>query len=552
MKNALVLLCFAFSSAAQDKLDLEVVHRIKQEAFVHSKVMDHLFFLTDVNGPRLTNSPGYKTATTWAMTRLGEWGLSQPRLEKWGTFGRGWSFSRASVHLLAPTTATLEAAPKAWSGGTAGPVAGDVLYAPVFSKKDADVFNDLTELTRHLDKYMQKFRGALKGKVVLVSEARDFKAPSKEAPTPRYDDAKLGDLGKASEPMALPEYEVPLQRLPADDKKRAALFNLAPPSVIEDYYLRRRRITAKLIEFYRSEGAVAVLNTDDRGDGGLIFTEGLGSWELNAPSSVPTLALAPESYNRLARLVERRVPTKVEVDLRVQFDDSTADAFNVVAEIVGTKKKDEVVMLGAHLDSWHSATGATDNAAGVAVMMEAMRILKALKLPLERTVRLALWSGEEQGLLGSKGYVQNHFGNPATMQLKPEHAKLAAYFNVDNGGGKIRGIYLQQNDMVKPVFEAWLGPFRDLGAGSISPRDTGGTDHQSFDAVGLPGFQFIQDPQDYMSRTHHSAVDTIDHIDPADVMQASAIVAAFAYAAANRPQMLPRKPLPQGPPQQTK
>jgi carboxypeptidase Q len=552
MKNAFMLLCFAFSAAAQDKLDLEVVHRIKQEAFVHSKVMDHLFFLTDVNGPRLTNSPGYKTATTWAMTRLGEWGLSQPRLEKWGTFGRGWSFSRASVHLLAPTTATLEAAPKAWSGGTAGPVAGDVLYAPVFTKKDTDVFNDLAELTRHLDNYMQKFRGALKGKVVLVSEAREFKAPSKEAPTPRYDDVKLGDLGKASEPMALPDYEVPLQRLPADDKKRAALFSLAPPSVIEDFFLRRRRITAKLIEFYRSEGAVAVLNTDDRGDGGLIFTEGLGSWELNAPISVPTLALAPESYNRLARLVERKVPTKVEVDLRVQFDDSSGDAFNVVAEIAGTKKKDEVVMLGAHLDSWHSATGATDNAAGVAVMMEAMRILKALKLPLERTVRLALWSGEEQGLLGSKGYVQNHFGNPATMQLKPEHAKLAAYFNVDNGGGKIRGIYLQQNDMVKPVFEAWLGPFRDLGAGSISPRDTGGTDHQSFDAVGLPGFQFIQDPQDYMSRTHHSAVDTIDHIDPADVMQASAIVAAFAYAAANRPQMLPRKPLPQAAPVQTK
>ncbi len=543
MKILPVLALCALPVWGDEKLDLEVIHRIKTEAFERSQVMDTLFYLTDVNGPRLTNSPGYTTAAKWSVGRLTEWGITQPRLEKWGTFGRGWSFSRVAVHLTAPSLASLEAAPKAWSGGTTGPVSGEVVYAPVYSKDDADIFNDLTLLANHLERYMQKNRGALKGKVVLVSEAREFK-PSKELSFSRLDETKLSDISKAAEPMSLPAFERPLQALPKDDKKRAALLSLAPSSVVEDFFLRRRKVTARLVDFFRSEGAVAVLNADDRGDGGLIFTEGTGTWDLNAPPSAPTLTLAPESYNRLVRLTERKIPTKVEVDLRVHFDDSTADSFNVVAEIPGGKKKDEVVMLGGHLDSWHTATGATDNATGVAVMMEAMRILKTLQLPLERTVRLALWSGEEQGLLGSKGYVQNHFGDPASLKLKPEHAKLAAYFNVDNGGGKIRGIYLQRNDMVRPIFDAWLSAFRDLGASTISPRDTGGTDHKSFDALGLPGFQFIQDPLDYMSRTHHSAVDSVDHVEPSDVMQASAIVAAFAYAAANRPQMLPRKPLP--------
>jgi carboxypeptidase Q len=543
MKMLRILALCALPAWAEEKLDLQVVHRIKTEAFERSQVMDTLFYLTDVNGPRLTNSPQYTAAAKWTVGRLNEWGISQPHLEKWGTFGRGWSFSRVAVHLTSPSPANLEAAPKAWSGGTTGPVSGDVLYAPVYLKDDKDIFDDLTQLANHLERYMQKTRGTLKGKVLLVSEARELKQ-SKEPAFSRLDDAKLSDIGKAAEPMSLPAFERPLQALPKDDKKRAALLSLAPSSVLEDFFLRRRKITARLVEFFRNEGVVAVLSTDERGDGGLIFTEGIGVWELNAPPSAPTLTLAPESYNRLVRLAERKIPATVEVDLRVQFDDSTADSFNVVAEIPGGKKKDEVVMLGAHLDSWHTATGATDNATGVAVMMEAMRILKTLQLPLDRTVRLALWSGEEQGLLGSKGYVLNHFGDAASLKLKPEHAKLAAYFNVDNGAGKIRGVYLQRNDMVRPIFESWLSAFRDLGAGTISPRDTGGTDHKSFDAIGLPGFQFIQDPLDYMSRTHHSAVDSIDHVEAADVMQASAIVAAFAYAAANRPQMLPRKPLP--------
>jgi carboxypeptidase Q len=246
----------------------------------------------------------------------------------------------------------------------------------------------------------------------------------------------------------------------------------------------------------------------------------------------------------MVRLVERKIPVTVELDLQARFHDDSPDGVNVVAEIPGGRKKDEVVMLGAHLDSWHAGTGATDNAAGCAVVLEAFRILKALGVPMDRTVRLALWSGEEQALYGSRGYVKEHFGDAVSMALKPEHAKLAAYFNVDNGTGRIRGVYLQGNDMVRPIFESWLAPFHDLGAATLTIRNTGGTDHESFDSVGLPGFQFIQDPLDYGSRTHHSSLDVYDHVQPADMMQASAVLASFVYHAATRPEMLPRKPMP--------
>jgi len=256
------------------------------------------------------------------------------------------------------------------------------------------------------------------------------------------------------------------------------------------------------------------------------------------------ISMAPESYDRLCRLVEKKIPVKLELEMEAAFDDTTLDGMDVVAEIPGGAKKDEVVMLGAHLDSWHSGTGATDNAAGSAVVLEAMRILKTLALPMDRTVRLALWTGEEQGILGSRGYVRNHFADLVTMKTLPEHAKLSGYFNIDNGTGKIRGVYLQGNDVMRPIFKAWLAPFEDMGATTISIQDTGGTDHLAFDAVGLPGFQFIQDPLDYSSRTHHSTLDVYDHVQEGDLMQAAAILASFVYDAATRPEMLPRKPMP--------
>jgi hypothetical protein len=317
------------------------------------------------------------------------------------------------------------------------------------------------------------------------------------------------------------------------------------PDIMRDFRLRQRKMQVEQWGWLAQEGVLAVVEADDRGgDGGLVFVESTGAWAVDAPTPPPAVVIASEQYERVLRLLDKKVPVKIEVDLQSQFHAESSDGYNVVAEIPGDDKKDEVVLIGAHLDSWHAGTGATDNAAGAAVMLEAFRILKKLNLKMDRTVRIALWSGEEQGLLGSRGYVQMHYGDAATMKLKPEHGKLAAYFNLDNGSGKIRGIYLQGNDMARPIFEKWLQPVRDLGATGITIRNTGGTDHQSFDAIGLPGFQFIQDPLDYMSRTHHSALDVVDHASPGDLMQAAAVVASFVYHAATRPEMLPRKPLP--------
>ena len=289
---------------------------------------------------------------------------------------------------------------------------------------------------------------------------------------------------------------------------------------------------------------LGVLSTDDRGDGALTFAESTGAWEASHPLPPPAVVLPPEDYDRLARLVDKHVPARVRLDVGVTASEHDEEGVNVVAELPGAGKRDELVMMGAHLDSWHAGTGATDNAAGCAVMLEALRILKALALPLDRTVRLVLWTGEEQGLHGSRAYVKAHFADPVTMALRPEHAKVSAYFNLDNGSGRIRGVYLQGNDMARPLFEAWLAPFKDEGAASITLRDTGGTDHLSFDAVGLPGFQFIQDPLEYSSKTHHSSLDVSEHAQPGDLMQAAAIVASIVYDAANRPDKVPRKPPP--------
>ena len=269
----------------------------------------------------------------------------------------------------------------------------------------------------------------------------------------------------------------------------------------------------------------------------------MGSYDGKYADPPPAIVVTPEHYNRMVRLLEAKLAVKVELEVKAQFHTDAADSYNIVAELPGASKKDEVVMIGAHFDSWQGGTGATDNAAGSAVMMEAMRILKSLGTPLDRTVRLALWSGEEQGLLGSKAYVKEHFASPETMQPTSHHAKLAAYFNIDNGTGKVRGVYLQGNNMVRPIFAKWLEPFHDLGANSLT-RNTRGTDHLSFDEVGLPGFQFVQDPIEYQTRTHHSNMDVYDRLVEADLKQAAAVIASFAYHAAMRPEPLPRKPLP--------
>jgi hypothetical protein len=372
------------------------------------------------------------------------------------------------------------------------------------------------------DHDLDTYRGKLRGKFVLTMPARPV-TPHFEPDGHRYNDAELEE--RARQPIA-----------PGRGRGGAAG---GGPGANPGFAARR---TAFLV----SEGVAATLE-GSRGDDGTVFVQSGGSRNAQDPPTVPQVVLAVEHYNRIVRILEKNIPVTLELDVRNTFYDADLKAFNVVAEIPGADKADELVMVGAHFDSWHTATGATDNAAGSAVMMEAMRILKASGLRLRRTVRIALWSGEEEGLLGSRAYVDDHFASRQTMETRPAHAKLSGYFNVDNGTGAIRGVYLQGNEAIAPIFKAWMAPFENLRMTTLSIRNTGGTDHLSFDAVGLPGFQFIQDPIDYDARTHHSNMDVYDRIQTADMMQNAVIVAAFAYHAANRDALLPRKTMPKAP-----
>ncbi len=528
--------------SAEEPVDLNVVHRIKAEAFRNSKVMDYLFALTDANGPRLTGSPGWETAAHRAMDGVKSAGIDNARLEPWGPFGRGWSFSRFDMHLHKPVYTPLHGVPMAWCGGTEGPVRGPVVATSLLRDDEGRRDLDIATVQERIQQYQQRWKGKLRGKIVLLGRLRDFSQPT-EAQSHRLDDKALTSVAEQPEWAPIPKPNWIPNRLPDDPKKRALLFRDLPLEMMADYWERFDRVYDDLNRFLREEGVSAVLRTDARGLGGLVFSEAAASPSPDAPVPPPNIVLAPEQFNRLWRLTEKEIPVEAEVNLKVAFIDAPTIA-NVIAEIPGGKRKQHVVMLGGHLDSWHGGTGATDNGAGCAVAMEALRILKALNLNLDRTVRLALWSGEEQGLYGSRAYVREHFADPFQMNPKPEHATLSGYFNLDNGSGKIRGVHLQGNDMMRPIFEAWFAPFKDMAAGTITIRDTGGTDHLAFDQVGLPGFQFIQDPLDYGSRTHHSELDVYDHAEPGDLMQASAIMAAFVYNAANRAELLPRKPLP--------
>jgi hypothetical protein len=503
--------------------------------------MDHLFYLTDANGPRLTGTPGRESAANRAIATLKQYGLEQVHLEPWGPCSRSWSYSGFELALVKPTFAPLHGIPKAWCAGTQGTVKGAVIATPLLHEDEKAADMDIATIGERIAEYRDKWKGKLQGKIILLGQPRDFDEPT-QPDSSRLDKDKLAAL--VQEPELHPGHKpawIP-DRLPRDPKKRSLLFRNLPLEMTAEYWQRRTRALDPFNAFLKEEGVVAVLDTNRRGSGGIVFTEAASAPE--APAPPPTISLAPEQWNRLWRLIDKNIPVEVQLNLVVSSVDSPKTA-NVIAEIPGGSKKDEVVMLGAHLDSWHGGTGATDNGAGCAVTMEAVRILEALHLKLERTVRLALWSGEEQGLYGSRAYVRDHFADPLTMAVKPEHAKLCAYFNLDNGTGKIRGIHLQDNDMTRPIFESWFAPFKDLGADTITIRSTGGTDHLSFNAVGLPGFQFIQDPLDYETRTHHSDLDVYDHAEESDLMQASAIMASFIYNAANRAEMLPRKPLPQ-------
>jgi hypothetical protein len=428
-----------------------------------------------------------------------EWELANVNFEDWGNFGRGWSNERMTAHVVSTPSFPVIAFPKAWTPGTNGIMTADVVTAVMTSEAD-----------------FEKFRGKLKGKIAMITPMREVPAQF-QAPGRRYTDEELKNL--STQPV-----QTPGQR-GGGGGNNAQNFN-------------NRRL-----QFLMAEGVLATLEPGP-GDGGTVFVQTGASRAPDAPPTLPQLVLAVEHYGRMWRMIELNVPVTIELNVDNRFYDDNLNAYNIIAEIPGTDKADEVVMLGGHFDSWHTGTGATDNAAGCAVMMEAVRILKATGLRMRRTVRLALWTGEEQGLLGSRAYVTRHFADRQDMKVKPEHAKFQAYFNVDNGTGAIRGIYLQGNEAVAPIFKEWMGPFENMGMSAVSIRGTGGTDHLNFDAVGLPGFQFIQDQIEYNSRTHHSSMDVYERIQPADMMKNAVIVASFVYHAANRDTLLPRKPLP--------
>jgi len=505
---------------SQEKLDLETISRIRYEGFRNSKVMDYATGLMDSIGERLTGSPNMKRANEWTRDQLTAAGLSNAHLEPWGPFGRGWANQYVNARMTAPDVVPLLVYAKAWTPGTNGVITGKCIRVTIEKKEDFD-----------------KYKGKLAGMIAIFGPDAEVK-PITEVPYKRYTDDELAKTG---------EYEIPGERPP---------FRMAEVS-------RRRQFTKDLNQFLADEKVLAVID-HSRGTagGGTVFVQSGGSFKTGETTTVPQLTMASEHWTRIARLLQQRKDVTLELNVTNTFYDDDPMQYDTIAEIPGTDKKDEVVMLGAHLDSWHAGTGATDNGAGTIVMMEAVRILKALDIKPRRTIRIGLWSGEEEGLLGSQGYVEQHFGSrpplddpnmkgmptllrreAGAVTVKPEQAKVSAYFNVDNGTGKIRGVYLQENEAVAPIFEQWMKPFKDLGMTTLSMRNTGGTDHLSFDAVGIPGFQFIQDPIEYETRTHHSNMDVYDRLQPEDLKQISVIVAGFVYDAAMRDQMLPRKPI---------
>lgn len=599
----------SFAQTPRESVHTDVIAKIKEEGQQRSKVMESVSYLTDVHGPRLTGSPITRRAGEWTKNRLSEWGLQNVHLESWGPFGRGWTLEEFTANMVQPDFSPLIAFPKAWSPSTPKAVRGEPIFLD--AKTDAE-----------LDKY----RGKLHRAIVMISPVREVKALF-EAPAQRKTDESL---------LALANADASTPRFRSSSSSSSGNVPGGPSSSGRFGGTPEQRAALQLqsrkLNLAYEEGA-AVLLESGRGDGGTVFvgaaslpsrsrsselaavrpdspSENSSSrrpnpWAKDAAEIVPQVVLAVEHYNRIVRMLQKGTKVELEFDIASRYHVDDLMSFNIIGEIPGSDLKDEVVMLGAHFDSWHSGTGATDNAVGCAVALESVRILQAIGVKPRRTIRIALWTGEEQGLLGSKAYVAEHFGKvitpptsgersprdekskstdakgtetkpadgkptevkpaegkgadaketdasgtqssrertPNKYELKPEHAKLAAYFNLDNGTGKIRGVYLQGNEALRPVFRAWLTPFAELGASTVTQSNTSGTDHLSFDAVGLPGFQFIQDPLEYDTRTHHSSMDVYERIQEEDVKQAAIIMASFVYHAAMRDEKLPRKPL---------
>ncbi len=520
-----------FAQQPVEKLDYATIAQIRDEGLHRSQVMDHISWLSDVYGPRLTGGPGIVQASDWAIKKFGEWGLVNAHREPWA-FGKGWSLVRFSAQMVEPQVQPLIGFPASWSPGTNGTVTADVVRVQIDTEADFD-----------------KYRGKLAGKIVLTQPEREVTM---------LEGTIVHRMGEKEieEAMKTP---IPAARGGGAGRGRGGAAGGGRGA---------GSLRGRIAEFFKTEGVVATFDRgsdavslsigsdlpfeQQRTDGGTVFPTGNQSRGADAGTGVPSVTLAVEHYNRMIRILEKNVPVKVELNLQTKFyDETTPNGFNTVAEIPGTDPalKDEVVILGAHFDSVAAATGATDNATGSAAMMEAMRILKAIGVKPRRTIRIALWGGEEEGLLGSRAYVSEHFADPATMVLKPDHAKVAAYFNSDNGTGRVRGVWLQGNLAVQPIFAQWIAPLEDLGVVALAPRSVTSTDHVSFDNVGLPGFQFMVDRLEYQSRTHHSTMDVYDRVQRDDMIQQATVIAVFAYDAAMRDEKLPRKALPKPQPQ---
>ena len=493
--------------------DHALVAAIREEGLQRSQVMELAGWLSDVYGPRVTGSPAIEAAGDWAMRQLRAWGVADVREERFA-FGRGWSLERFHAHMVEPQVMPIIGYPKSWTGSTDGTVTADVVRVDIRSRADLD-----------------RYRGRLRGAIVLPQSAREVRMLE-------------GDLVLRMDRTLLAEARRPAPAARPGGSPRPARL---PAAVVEQFYL--------------DEGVVAVLDRGSdhfmvggapsgsrlrwptqRVDGGTVFVGSGGPWDDDA-RGVPAATIAVEHYNRMVRILERELPVRVQIDIRTRFhpEDERLNGFNIVGEIPGADLRDEVVMLGAHFDSTHAATGATDNASGTAAMMEALRILLAVGAAPRRTIRIALWGAEEQGLLGSREYVRRHFADRRTLERKPGYDRLSAYYNLDNGAGRIRGVWLQNNPEVGAIFEPWLAPLADLGVAVLGRRATRGTDHVAFDEVGLPGFQFMQDRLEYNSRTHHSNMDFFDRLQRDDLMQMAVVAAVFAYNTAMLDDPLPRK-----------
>jgi hypothetical protein len=563
--------------AAKSAVVDEAIAKIREEGLNRSKVMDTVLYLTDVIGPRLTNSPGMKRANEWTAKKLTEFGLENAALEPWGPFGTGWTLKSFTAQVTEPVCIPLIGLPKAWSPGTGGKVSGPVIH-----------------LTATDEKGLDEYKGKLKGAIVLVGTPREVKALF-EAPGKRHTPEELLKLANAPEPAAggggrggFPQSKAARKDEPKKDepKKDEPAKNEAgkdeAKKKADDVIARTRSqnsFPGRRLQFLIDEGAAVMVETSFKGDGGTFFVqsatvpqpaspgsgEGPGrqaprknAYDKDTPKTLPQVVVTVEHFNRLAHMLKAGEMVKAEFEIAAELQDKDLMGYNTVAEIPGTDLKDEVVMLGGHMDSWHGGTGATDNAAGCAVGMEAVRIIKALNLKPRRTIRIALWSGEEQGLHGSRQYVKKHFGAvegatdsffgpsaapDAPLVKTPEYDKFQAYFNMDNGSGKFRGVYLQGNEAARTVFRKWFQPFGDLDCSTITASNTSGTDHLSFDGIGLPGFQFIQDEIEYSPRTHHSNMDVYDRLQADDLKQASTVMAAMIWNAANMEGKFPRKPM---------